>query len=51
MVGQTGGRNGCHLWAGACLAALAISLDSEFTTFDRGFKSFPGLRLNLLEIA
>jgi toxin-antitoxin system PIN domain toxin len=39
-----------NLWADAWLAALAISLDSEFTTFDRGFKSFRGLRLNLLEM-
>jgi hypothetical protein len=32
------------------LAALAISLDYEFTTFDRGFKSFRGLKLRLLEM-
>ncbi len=39
-----------NLWTGAWLAALAMSLDYEITTFDRGFKSFRGLRLRLLEI-
>jgi uncharacterized protein len=39
-----------NLWADAWLAALAISLDCELATFDRGFKSFRGLRLRLLQI-
>jgi predicted nucleic acid-binding protein len=34
----------------AWLAALALSLDYEITTFDRGFKSFRGLKLRLLEM-
>jgi uncharacterized protein len=37
-----------NLWTDAWLAALAVSLDYEMTTFDRGFKSFRGLRLRLL---
>jgi predicted nucleic acid-binding protein len=36
------------LWTDAWLAALALSLDYEMTTFDRGFKSFRGLKLRLL---
>jgi uncharacterized protein len=40
-----------HLWADAWLAALALSLDYELTTFDRGFRSFRGLRLKLLEMS
>jgi uncharacterized protein len=39
-----------NLWTDAWLAALAMSLDYEVTTFDRGFKSFRGLKLHLLEI-
>ena len=39
------------LWADAWLAALALSLDYEFTTFDRGFKSLRGLKLRLLEVS
>jgi toxin-antitoxin system PIN domain toxin len=39
-----------NLWADAWLAALAISLDYELTTFDRGFRSFRGLRLQLLQM-
>jgi predicted nucleic acid-binding protein len=39
-----------NLWTAAWLAALAISLDCEFTTFDRGFESFRGLKLRLLEM-
>jgi toxin-antitoxin system PIN domain toxin len=39
-----------NLWTDAWLAALAISLDCEMTTFDRGFKSFRGLKLRLLEM-
>jgi predicted nucleic acid-binding protein len=39
-----------NLWTDAWLAALAISLDYEMTTFDRGFKSFRGLKLRLLEM-
>jgi hypothetical protein len=30
---------------------LAMSLDYEVTTFDRGFRTFRGLRLRLLEIS
>jgi uncharacterized protein len=37
-----------NLWTDAWLAALALSLDYEMTTFDRGFKSFRGLKLRLL---
>lgn len=37
-----------NLWTDAWLAALALSLDYEIITFDRGFKSFPGLRVRLL---
>ena len=37
-----------NLWTDAWLAALAVSLDYEMTTFDRGFTSFRGLRLRLL---
>jgi toxin-antitoxin system PIN domain toxin len=39
-----------NLWTDAWLAALALSLDYEMTTFDRGFKSFRGLKLRLLQI-
>jgi toxin-antitoxin system PIN domain toxin len=39
-----------NLWTDAWLAAMAMSLDYEITTFDRGFKSFRGLKLRLLEI-
>ena len=38
-----------NLWTDAWLAALAMSFDYEMTTFDRGFKSFRGLKLRLLE--
>jgi predicted nucleic acid-binding protein len=37
-----------NLWTDAWLAALALSLDYEMTTFDRGFKSFRGLKVRLL---
>ena len=37
-----------NLWTDAWLAALALSLDYEMTTFDRGFRSFRGLRVTLL---
>lgn len=37
-----------NLWTDAWLAALALSLDYEVATFDRGFRSFRGLRVNLL---
>ena len=40
-----------NLWTDAWIAALAMSLDYEITTFDRGFRSFRGLKLRLLEIA
>jgi predicted nucleic acid-binding protein len=39
-----------NLWADAWLAALAVSLDYEVTTFDRGLKAFRGLKLRLLEV-
>jgi predicted nucleic acid-binding protein len=39
-----------NLWTDAWLAALARSLDHELVTFDRGFKSFDGIRLSLLNI-
>ncbi|HEX9743663.1 MAG TPA: PIN domain-containing protein, partial [Nitrospiraceae bacterium] len=39
-----------NLWTDAWLAALAQSLDYELATFDRGFRSFKGLRLRLLSI-
>ena len=37
-----------NLWTDAWLAALALSLDYEMTTFDRGFRSFRGVRVKLL---
>ena len=37
-----------NLWTDAWLAALALSLDYEVATFDRGFRSFRGLRVRLL---
>lgn len=37
-----------NLWTDAWLAALALSLDCEMVTFDRGFQSFAGLQLKLL---
>lgn len=40
-----------NLWTDAWLAALALSLDYEMTTFDRGFKSFRGLKVRLLTIS
>ncbi len=40
-----------NLWADAWLAALAISLNYEMTTFDHGFKSFGGLELRLLAVS
>jgi toxin-antitoxin system PIN domain toxin len=36
------------LWTDAWLAALAQSMNHEMATFDRGFKSFPKLKLRLL---
>ncbi len=39
-----------NLWTDAWLAALALALDYEMTTFDRGFKSFRGLNLQLLTV-
>lgn len=38
-----------NLWTNAWLAALALSLDCEMVTFDRGFRQFPNLRLRLLK--
>ena len=39
-----------NLWADAWLAALARSLDHDLVTFDRGFKSFDGIKLTVLTI-
>ncbi|HVO45330.1 MAG TPA: TA system VapC family ribonuclease toxin [Steroidobacteraceae bacterium] len=39
-----------NLWTDAWLAALAASLDCEMTTFDRGFRAFRGLKLQLLQL-
>ena len=39
------------LWTDAWLAALAQAHDCEMVTFDRGFRSFPKLKLRLLEPA
>ena len=36
------------LWTDAWLAALAQSGDADRVTFDRGFRSFPKLKLVLL---
>ncbi len=38
-----------NFWTDAWLAALALSLDCEMVSFDRGFQSFAGLRLKLLQ--
>jgi toxin-antitoxin system PIN domain toxin len=40
-----------NLWTDAWLAALALALDYEMTTFDRGFRSFRGLKVRLLSMA
>jgi len=37
------------LWTDAWLAALAQATDCEMATFDRGFRSFPKLKLYLLK--
>lgn len=37
------------LWTDAWIAALAQSTGCEVVTFDRGFRSFKGLKLRLLE--
>lgn len=39
-----------NLWADAWLAALAVTLECELTTFDRGFQSFKGMRVRLLSV-
>src|ERR1700730_13242299 len=39
-----------NLWTDAWFAALARSLDHDLVTFDRGFKSFEGIKLNLLNV-
>lgn len=36
------------LWTDAWLAALARASECEMVTFDRGFRSFPKLKLRLL---
>ncbi len=46
----TGRQPTPNLWTDAWLAALALSLDYEVTTFDRGFRSFRGLRVRLLTL-
>lgn len=46
----TGREPAPNLWTDAWLASLALSLDYEMTTFDRGFKSFRGLRVILLTL-
>jgi uncharacterized protein len=38
-----------NVWTDAWLAALAICLSCEMVTFDRGFRSFDGLDLRLLQ--
>lgn len=38
-----------NLWTDAWLAALAICLSCRMVTFDRGFRSFEGIDLQLLE--
>jgi uncharacterized protein len=49
FVGLVSGRESTpDLWTDAWLAALALSLDYELTTFDQGFRSFRGLKLKLL---
>ena len=40
-----------NLWTDAWLGALALSLDCEMATFDRGFTSFDGLRTRLLTVS
>lgn len=51
FVALVSGRDSTpNLWTDAWLAALAVSLDYELTTFDRGFKSFRGLKLQLLTV-
>ncbi len=40
-----------NFWTDAWLAALAQSLGCEMVTFDRGFRSFKGLKLRLLTAA
>ena len=38
-----------HLWTDAWLAALAFAIHSERVSFNRGFRSFPGMHLTLLQ--
>lgn len=38
-----------NIWVDAWLAALAICTSCEMVTFDRGFRSFDGVELRLLE--
>lgn len=38
-----------NIWTDAWLAALAICLSCEMVTFDRGFRTFEGIDLRLLE--
>jgi predicted nucleic acid-binding protein len=40
-----------NLWTDAWLAAPAVSLNCEMTTFDQGFTSFSGLKLRLLTVS
>lgn len=39
------------LWTDAWLAALAQATDCEMTTFDKGFRAFPKLKLRLLSVS
>jgi toxin-antitoxin system PIN domain toxin len=39
-----------NLWSDAWLAALAQSLNYDIATFDRGFRSFKGIKLRLLAV-
>lgn len=49
LRGYTRGQHlSASLWTDAYLAAFAQAADLEFATFDRGFRRFPGLRLQLL---
>ncbi len=38
-----------NLWTDAWLAALALALDYEMVSFDKGFRSFRGVSLRLLK--
>jgi uncharacterized protein len=46
----TGREPSPDLWTDAWIAALAQATGCEMVTFDRGFRSFPGLKLRLLAL-